>query len=91
MMEKGPKQKYVDIRPIPFNNDDPINSQLENTWNILVALQIKYPLNYIVYPILEANSSTPFNLLIRLKQNRWWGMNVMNYGKWILWYSKDRN
>ena len=28
MMEKGPKQKYVDILPIPFHNDDPINDQI---------------------------------------------------------------
>ena len=66
-MEKSQKQQYVEIRYIPFQNDDPINAQLENTGKILVALQPKYPLHYVVYPILEANSSTPFHLLIRLK------------------------
>ena len=33
MMEKGPKQKSVDIRITPFYNDDPINAQIENTDN----------------------------------------------------------
>ena len=31
MMEKWTNQQYVEIRPIPFHNDDPINAQLENT------------------------------------------------------------
>ena len=56
--------------PIHFKNNDPINAQLENTGKILVALQPTYPLNFVVYPISEANSSTPFNLLIHFKQNR---------------------
>ena len=42
MMDKGPKQKYVEVRPLPFQNifstDDPINSQLENTGKFLVVL-----------------------------------------------------
>ena len=70
MMYKGPKQKYFDIPPIPFHNYYPMNSQLEDKSEILVALKHKYSLKYVVYPILEANSSTPSNLLIRLKQNR---------------------
>ena len=37
MMQKVLKQQYVEIQPIPFNNDDPINSQLENTGKSLVA------------------------------------------------------
>ena len=82
-MEKVPNQKSVDIRPIPFHNNDPINNQLENTGDILVALQPKYPLHSVVYPISESKSSTTFKSLIRLKQNRWWVMNVMNNGKWI--------
>ena len=31
MTEKLPKQKYVDIQHIFFQNDDPINAQLDNT------------------------------------------------------------
>ena len=31
MIDTGPKQKSVDIRPMPFHNDDPINYQTENT------------------------------------------------------------
>ena len=38
MMGNGPKQKYVDNRPIPFQNDDPENAQLENTGKSLDAL-----------------------------------------------------
>ena len=67
-MEKVPKKKYVEIQTIPFQNDYPINAQLENTGKILVALQPKYPWHYVVYPILEVNSSTPFSLLIRLNK-----------------------
>ena len=81
MMEKEPNQKYFDIRPVPFHNDDPIHSQLENTGKIVVELQPTSLLYYSVYPILEANSSNPFNSLIRLNQNSRWGMNVMNDGK----------
>ena len=53
-MEKGPKQHSVDIQPIPFNNYDPINAQLDNTGKHLVALQPTYPLHSVVYPISEA-------------------------------------
>ena len=67
MMEKVPKQKSVKICPIPYHKDDPINSQLDNTRKILVAQQPKSLLCYVVFPISEVNSSTPFNLLIRLK------------------------
>ena len=45
MMEKGPKQHYVQIRHIPFHNDDPISYQLENTGKTSVTLQTKSPLN----------------------------------------------
>ena len=38
MMEKGPKKKSVDIWPIPFHNDDPINAHIDNTGKVLVAL-----------------------------------------------------
>ena len=44
-------QQYVDIIPIPFQNDDPINVQLENTGKTLVALQPKSLLYYVVYSI----------------------------------------
>ena len=67
MMEKGPKQQSVEICPKPFRDYDPINYQLNNTGMFLVAFQPISPLHSIVYPISEANSSTPFNLLIRLK------------------------
>ena len=66
MMEKVPKKKSFEIQPIPFQNDDPINYQLENTGKTLVALQPKpkSPLHYVVCPISEAKSSTKFNFLI---------------------------
>ena len=67
-MEKGHKQKSVDIWPISFHNDNCINAQLESTGKILVALKPKSPLNYVVYKISEAHSSNPFNLLIRLRK-----------------------
>ena len=70
MMEKGPNHISVEILPIPFHNYDPINVQPDNTGKISVALQHTSPLHYVVYPISEAKLSTPFNLLIRLKQNR---------------------
>ena len=38
-MEKWPKQQYVVIIPITFQNDDPIHDHLDNTGKILVALQ----------------------------------------------------
>ena len=67
MMYKGPKQQSFDIRTIPFYNDYSINSQLENTGNISVPMQTKSPLNSVVYPISEANSSTPYKLLTHFK------------------------
>ena len=51
MMEKGPKLKYVDIRPIPFQNDDPIKYQLENTGKFLFALKPTPQIYSFVYPI----------------------------------------
>ena len=32
-MEKGTKQQSVEIYPLPFNNDDPTNTQLDNNPN----------------------------------------------------------
>ena len=81
MMKKGPKQQFVEIRPIPFQNDDHMNAQLENTGKISVLLKPKSSLHSVVYPISEANSSSPFNFLIRFKQNKSWEMNIMNDGK----------
>ena len=83
MIEKGPKQQSVKIWPIPFQNNDPINYQLENTGTILASLEPTYPLHCVVYPISEESSSTPFNLLIRFKRNRRWGINAINDGKLI--------
>ena len=48
MMKKGPNQQFVDIRPIPFQNYDPINAQIENTGKSLVLLQPISPLHYVV-------------------------------------------
>ena len=39
MMGKGPKKHPVDIQPNPFNNDDTINDNLDNTIRILFVLQ----------------------------------------------------
>ena len=47
MMEKGPK-KSVEIKHIPFQNDDPINAQLDNRGKSLVALKPTSPLYYVV-------------------------------------------
>ena len=69
-MEKGLNQHYVDIITISFQNDDFINSQLENMGKLLVALQPKSPLHSVVYPISEANSSTLFRFLVRFNKNR---------------------
>ena len=54
-MENQKKQQSVEIRTIPFHNDDPINANFEKTGKILVALKPKPPLHSIVYPISEAN------------------------------------
>ena len=81
MMERIPKQQSVEIRPIPFQNIDFINYHLNSKGEIVVALQPKSPLNYVVYPISEEKSSILFNLLIHVKQNRRWGLNYMNDGK----------
>ena len=78
MMYKGKNQQYVEIQPSPFHNDDPINDHLDITGKSLSALQPKYQLHYVVYPILEANESALFNLLICFKQSGWWGNNFMN-------------
>ena len=37
MTKKELKKQYVEIRPITFQNDDPINNQLENTGGMLVS------------------------------------------------------
>ena len=50
MMEKLSKQQYVDIWPIP-SNDDPINAQIDNTRNISVTLHPKTVLHSVLYPI----------------------------------------
>ena len=91
MINKVQKQIYVEIQPITFHNDDPMNNHLDNTGKIIVALQPKSTLKYVAYKISEENTSTPFNLLIRLKQNKWRRINVMNHEKWTLWCSKDEN
>ena len=55
MMEKGQKEKSVDIRPITFHNDIPINDQRENKGKMLRELKPDYPLNYVVYPVQKEN------------------------------------
>ena len=55
IIEKIPKQKFVEIWPVQFHNDNPINYQLDNTGNVLVVLQLTSPLNPVAYPISEAN------------------------------------
>ena len=81
MMEKELKQQSFDIWSIPFSNDSSLNCKLEETSKCLVALQPESPLHSVVYPISEANSSTPFNLMICFNKDRLWKMNVMNYGE----------
>ena len=78
MIEKRPKQPSSDIIHTHFQNDNHINDLLDNTGKHLVALEPNTKLHSVVNLVSEANSSTPFNLLIQLKQNRSWGMNVMN-------------
>ena len=48
MMERVPKQQYVEIRPKSFQNDDSINDQLDNIGTFLVKLQPIYPLHSIL-------------------------------------------
>ena len=54
IMWKVPKQKYVEVLPIPFHNDYPVNYQLDNTGKFLVELKPTYPLHSGLYPISEA-------------------------------------
>ena len=70
MINKVQKQIYVEIQSITFQNGYPMNTHLDNTGKIIVALQPKSLLKYIAYTISEEKSSTPFNLLIRLKENK---------------------
>ena len=51
MMEKGPKQQSVEIWHVPFQNYDPIDSQLGTTGKFLAILQPTSPLHSVVYPI----------------------------------------
>ena len=51
MMEKLPKQQSANIKPIPFQNDNTIHNQLDNTGKRLFASQPKSPLHSIVYPV----------------------------------------
>ena len=69
MMKTGIEQKYVDIWPIPFEYDDSINYQIENTRKHFSSLQTISPLHTVVSPMSEATSSTPFNLLVSFNQN----------------------
>ena len=52
MMEEGPTQQSVEIRPIPFHiifiTGDPINSHFYNTGKNLVALQLKSLLYWLI-------------------------------------------
>ena len=69
MMEKVSKQQYVDIWPIP-SNDDPINAQIDNTRKVSVQLYPKTPLYSVLYPIFKASLSTQYNALIQLTRNK---------------------
>ena len=58
MTEKGTRQQSVDNWPIPFHDDDTINTQLGKKAKFQlhynpnpVALQFRYPLHYDAYPI----------------------------------------
>ena len=53
MIEKGPRQKSVKIRPITFHNNDPINAQLANTGKILVVLKPTSPLHAVGRSLLK--------------------------------------
>ena len=87
MTDKLPKQQYIDIQNIPFQNVDPINSHPENTYKCLVVLKPKLLCNSIIYQTSEANSSIPFNLLIQYYKNRWWVITAMNDGiiNFMIW------
>ena len=74
MVDKAPRKKSVEIRTINFHDDDLMNYRIENTGKLLVASQPTPPLYSVVYPISEANPSTPFNLLIRFKQKKVMGI-----------------
>ena len=81
-MEKGPNQQTVDIIYVHFQNDNSINDFFDNSKERLFALQLKSSVQSAMYQVTEENPSTEFNLLIKLKQNRGWGMNGMNDGKY---------
>ena len=51
MMKKRPKQQSAEILTLQFMKYDPINAHIKNTDKIVVALQPKPPLHYVVYPI----------------------------------------
>ena len=56
MIERVPKQQYVEIFTIPFHNNYAKNAQLEHTGKMKVALQPESPLHYVVYTISEENA-----------------------------------
>ena len=43
-MYKGLKQQFIEIHPTTFQNNDNINAEIDNTGNVIVALQTKPPL-----------------------------------------------
>ena len=93
MMEKRTKQQSVEIWPVLFHKYDPKNTLLGNTGNILVVLQPTSTLHSVLYPISKSNSLSPFNLLMILKQNKWWWMNTINDGEMNcmvkLWWKRN--
>ena len=48
MMKKVTKQKYVDIWPKPFHNDDPSHAKIDNTGNISVPKHPKTALHSVI-------------------------------------------
>ena len=51
ILEKVPKQQYIDSWSLPLQNDSPIKSHIDNTGNIPVPLHPKNALHSIPYPI----------------------------------------
>ena len=76
---------------IPFHNYDPINDQLQNIVKTIGFITTHVLNTFLVYLISEANFSNTFNLLICLKRNRLWVMNVINDRKLIISCSNNEN
>ena len=91
MTDKLPKQQYVDIQPIPFHNDDPINwSAWEHRQN---NLNYNPKPHFIPFYTKLQKQTHQFHLtcwytLSKTGDGEWL---ILMIGYWILWCSDDEN